>query len=527
MIPRVLIVDDVADVRVSVAELLEASGEFVVAAEAANGRDAVKLAVETVPDLVVMDIRMPQMDGIEATRALQGVCPDALVIAHSAYQDVSLVRDMIAAGARGYVLKGGGGDRLLEALRAAREGHAVLQPEITRALLDDLQHLYAAQVERANALEGEADHYRDAASHDHLTGLRNHRAFHEDAESAVAAAERQRGTVSISILDIDDFKLVNDLFGHVSGDRLLEDIARALIAAVGDAGQLYRIGGDELAVIFEDTPKDVARDLMETARLTVAEMRFGQHRRQTISVGIAGYPDDGADKDHVLAVADTTMYEAKSRGKDMVLVAGEDVPAQALSVLREREDAVQRTIIAVTAAIGARSEQVLRHCEGVSDLAALIAEELEMSPAETETVRLGGLLHDVGKIGVADSVLLKPGRLEASELQFMRTHPDIGRTILGRTLPRPIIDCVAHHHEQPDGNGYPLGLTNGQIPFTAGIVRVADVFESLTRVQPWRPARTAEDALAELSAGAGTLFDARAVEALTRIMTRQPARRAA
>lgn len=527
MIPRVLIVDDVADARLSIAELLEASGEFAVAGEAANGRDAVKLAAETAPDLIVMDIRMPEMDGIEATRALQGVCPKALVIAHSAYQDVSLVRDMIAVGARGYVLKGGSGDRLLDALRAAREGHAVLQPEITRALLDDLQQLYAAQVERANALEDKADHYRDAASHDHLTGLRNHRAFHEDAEEAIAAAERQSEMVSIGILDIDDFKLVNDLFGHVSGDRLLEDIARALIDAIGDAGQLYRIGGDELAVIFEDTTKGAARDLMQVARITVAEMRFGQHRRQTISVGIAGYPDDGADKDHVLAAADATMYEAKSRGKDIVLVAGEDVQAKALSALHEREDAVQRTIVAVAAALGARNEQVLRHCEGVSELAALIAEELEMSPAEAETVRLGGLLHDVGKIGVADSVLLKPGRLEPSELQLIRAHPDIGRTILGRTLPRPVIDCVAHHHEQPDGKGYPLGLSNGQIPFTAGIVRVADVFESLTRVQPWRPARTAEEALAELSAGAGTLFDARAVEALSRIVTRRPVRRAA
>jgi putative nucleotidyltransferase with HDIG domain len=290
---------------------------------------------------------------------------------------------------------------------------------------------------------------------------------------------------------------------------------------------LYRIGGDELAVIFAKTTKAQARSLMETARTAVAEMRFGQHRRQTISVGISGYPDDGADKDHVLAVADTAMYEAKSRGKDLVLVAGEDVPVQALNHLDSRVDAVQRTVVAVTAAVGAKNEQLLRHCEAVGEVAGLIAEELNMSPAETETVRLGGLLHDVGKIGVADSVLLKPGRLEPSELEHMRDHPHIGRTILGRTLPRPVVDCVANHHEQPDGEGYPSGLSGDQIPFTASIVRVADVFESLTRVQPWRPARTSEDALAELSAGAGTLFDGRAVGALSRIVKRTPIRRAA
>ncbi|MEX2246875.1 MAG: diguanylate cyclase [Dehalococcoidia bacterium] len=527
MIPSVLIVDDVADVRASIAELLEASGEFSVAGEAADGSEAVTIARETSPDLIVMDIRMPGMDGIEATRAIVSASPEAVVVAHSAYQDVSLVRDMIGAGARGYILKGGGGERLLDALRSAQLGHAVLQPEIARALLDDLRQLYDAQVEHAKALEGKANLYQEAATRDHLTGLRNHRAFHEEAEELIAAAESRSGTVAVAILDIDDFKLVNDLRGHASGDRLLEDLGRSLTEAIGDAGRLYRIGGDELAVIFIDTTKAAASDLMERARTTIRDMQFGPHPRQTISVGIAAYPDDGADKDHVLAVADSAMYEAKSRGKDTVVVAGDDVPIQTLDRLNASDEAVRRTVIAVTAAVGAKDEDLLRHCEAVSTLAALIAEQLGMSPAEAETVRLGGLLHDVGKIGVPDRVLLKSGLLDPAELSRIHTHPAIGRTILGRTLPRPIVDCVAHHHEQPDGNGYPARLSGEQIPFTAGIVRVADVFDSLTRVQPWRPARTPDEALGELHNGAGTLFDARAVEALSQMLTMQPVWRAA
>ena len=131
MIPRVLIVDDVAETRSALAELLEASGEFEVCAEAADGREAIDCARTFLPDIILMDIRMPNLDGIEATRAIVSEGLACQVIAHSAYQDVSLVRDMIAAGAKGYVLKGSDADRLLATLHAAVNGHAVLSPEVT------------------------------------------------------------------------------------------------------------------------------------------------------------------------------------------------------------------------------------------------------------------------------------------------------------------------------------------------------------------------------------------------------------
>lgn len=518
MNPRVLIVDDVKETRDALAELLEATGDFEVVAEAEDGMDAIERAAETHPDLAIMDIRMPRMDGIEATRQLATASPETIVIAHTAYQDISLVRDMIAAGARSYVLKGSGTDKLLATMSAALEGHAVIAPEVTRALLDDLQQLYASQVARGEHLEQQVTHFQDAAMRDHLTGLGNHRAFHEDLEQAIDAARLQGSPLAVAVLDIDDFKLVNDLYGHASGDRLIEGLGGCVRDTVSECGETYRIGGDEMAVIMPGLTSAAAGELMETVREAVSRMQFGSHRNQTVSIGVAVFPQDGPNKDYIVAAADEAMYDAKSRGKDAVRIFGQWPVAKGDGQLLSGDESLQRAVVTVTAALGVRDAATLEHCERVSSLAAAIAETLELTPAEIETVRLGGLLHDVGKIGIRDDVLLKPATLDADGRAAIERHPGLGRTILGRALPRPVLDCVAAHHEQPDGNGYPLGLKGDQISLSAGIVRVADVYDALTREQPWRGPLTSQQAVDEMLAGRGTQFDALAVDALVQVL---------
>jgi diguanylate cyclase (GGDEF)-like protein/putative nucleotidyltransferase with HDIG domain len=518
MTPKVLIVDDVKETRDALAELLEASGDFEVAGEAADGVEAVERAAKTQPDLAIMDIRMPNMDGIAATRGVLAASPQTIVIAHTAYQDISLVRDMIAGGARGYVLKGSGTDKLLDTMAAALEGHAVVAPEVTRALLEDLQQLYASQVARGERLEEQVTHFQDAAMRDHLTGLGNHRAFHEELERALEEAGRAGETVAVAVLDIDDFKLVNDLYGHAEGDRLIQGLGGCVRDTVGERGESYRVGGDEMAVIMPNFGRGAAAELMETVRQAVSRMQFGSHRNQTISVGVAVFPEDGPNKDYVVAAADEAMYDAKSRGKDAVRVFGEWPAAKGEGQLLTHDDSVQRAVVTVTAALGVRDAATLEHCQRVSSLAAAIADELGLTPAEIETVRLGGLLHDIGKIGVRDDVLLKPAALDGDGRAAIERHPGLGRSILGRALPRPVLDCVAAHHEQPDGNGYPLGLKGEQIPRSAAIVRVADVFDALTREQPWRGPLSSQQALGEMLVGRGTQFDADAVDALVEVL---------
>ena len=169
---------------------------------------------------------------------------------------------------------------------------------------------------------------------------------------------------------------------------------------------------------------------------------------------------------------------------------------------------------ALTQAMIVWDEDEYGHSTRSADYAARLAAQLGIAPAEAEHIRLGALLHDIGKIGLDLSVLRKPGKLDAAETDIVRLHPSMGASILGRVLPASIVECASAHHEQPDGKGYPNGLRDGDIPVGAAICRVADVLDSLTTAQSYRPAMSLEEAVEELQTGAGTRYSARVVGAL-------------
>jgi putative nucleotidyltransferase with HDIG domain len=181
---------------------------------------------------------------------------------------------------------------------------------------------------------------------------------------------------------------------------------------------------------------------------------------------------------------------------------------------------VLHAVEALTHAMRVWDEATLRHCIQTAGYAAAIARELGLEDESVEHARIGSLLHDIGKMGVDLNVLKKPGSLDDHEAEHVHLHPGMGAAILERVLPQPIVDCALAHHEQPDGNGYPHGLREPQIPLVAMICRVADVFDSLTTHQSYRPALSIEDAVAELRDGAGTRYSARVVEALLRLAAR-------
>jgi putative nucleotidyltransferase with HDIG domain len=216
------------------------------------------------------------------------------------------------------------------------------------------------------------------------------------------------------------------------------------------------------------------------------------------------------------------MYRSKEDGKNRVTVYDPSLEAPSKLAWRVRgREAYMNAVLAVTAAIDARSEALFRHSQSASRYAVAIAERLGLSPAQVEVVRVGGLLHDTGKIGVPDFILKKTGGLGEEEWALMKQHTQTGRTILGRGIPKPVVECVLYHHEQPDGKGYPEGLKGDDIPFSARIVRVADVFDAMTSDQPYRRALSTEETLTKLDAGRGTKFDADAVDALVSLIQAQ------
>jgi len=239
-------------VRLALAELLESTAEFAVA-QAADGLEAIERVEEVSPTLVLMDVKMPVMDGVEATREIVRRHPGILVIAHTAYQDSSLVRDMIAAGAKGYVLKGSRGTQIVETLKAALNGEASVSPQVARPLLDDLEALYRREQQRAEKLATLVEQLQEAAITDHLTGLFNHRYFHEYLEGEISQARQSGQPLSLAMLDVDDFKLVNDQCGHAQGDVLLQHLAAHIRAHIRSDDMAFRVGGDEFAIVLSQT----------------------------------------------------------------------------------------------------------------------------------------------------------------------------------------------------------------------------------------------------------------------------------
>ena len=167
------------------------------------------------------------------------------------------------------------------------------------------------------------------------------------------------------------------------------------------------------------------------------------------------------------------------------------------------------------------------HARRTADYAAQIAAEMGILGERAEHIRIGALLHDIGKIGLDLALLRKPGKLDADETEFVHLHPAMGASILQRVLPAEVVECAGAHHEQPDGKGYPAAISDPHIPISAAICRVADVLDSLTTAQTYRPALELEEALAELRSGAGTLYNRGVVDALLAVTAGRSGSRAA
>ena len=351
-----------------------------------------------------------------------------------------------------------------------------------------------------DARRAEIERLRDAATRDSLTGLANHRAFHECLDGLVETGSR----FSLAIVDLDGLKLTNDTCGHQAGDELLERLAHAL-ADVSPDGRAFRIGGDEFAMVVDGTAVDafgVAQDLrMHVAGATtgVAELRAGE------------------DKHGLIRRADLALLAAKRTHRE-VLVYSADMESMAGTDLPPDERHLSTLATALARAVDAKDSYTRSHCETVAELCVLIAGELGLDTDRVARIRIAGLLHDVGKIGISDAILQKPAALTAEEAAIMRTHPDLGAHIVSAAELYEEAGWILHHHERLDGRGYPDGLTGGDVPLESRIIMVADAFEAMTSDRPYRPRRPVDEALAELERHSGTQFDPECIAALRRIL---------
>jgi diguanylate cyclase (GGDEF)-like protein len=348
---------------------------------------------------------------------------------------------------------------------------------------------------------------------DPLTGLGNHRHFHERLQRELLDAEEQGFPVTLCLVDIDDFKQVNDRFGHPSGDRVLSQVA----ARLRQGGEAFRLGGDEFAVLLPGHDERAALTVASSIVDRIGGLAVDHVGEITVSAGVATYPYQGVGRDELIRFADSALYWAKEHGKNRVRAWRPDVVELAeLKRLAAGPDraARYRAAASLAKAVDARDAYTGSHSERVAELAARIASRLGADIETIELTRLAASLHDLGKLAIPEEILRKPGELTESERLVLERHPHIGYRMLESLGVDPVAQWVLHHHERWDGTGYPDALPGEEIPLGARIIFVADAYDAMTSDRVYRARLSDEDAMSELHRCAGSQFDPDVVTAL-------------
>ncbi len=309
------------------------------------------------------------------------------------------------------------------------------------------------------------------------------------------------------LFDIDDFKQVNDLHGHQTGDRALRLVADALRQGLRAGDSAFRIGGEEFCALLPGLAAEDALVVAEAARRRVAAIAHVLPDPITISAGVASFPAHAHTRDELLAGADGALYASKRGGKNRTTIAGGLIAEAVMSSRRE----------AGLELIHNKDPDTATHSMHVAILAVEIARALGLGDARLDDLRTAARLHDIGKLGVPAAILEKAGPLDEDEFRIIRTHPLVGAELLRSWGLARAAAIVLQHHERIDGAGYPAGLEGDQICIESRIVHAADAYVAMVRDRPYRKAVAAEAAFAELARHSGRQFDASVVAALVAV----------
>ena len=349
----------------------------------------------------------------------------------------------------------------------------------------------------------------DALEQDPLTGTLNHGALVNLVAAGIEQARLDDAAIGVALIDIDNFRLLNETYGHDAGDEAIHTVVEVLRGALPADVTFGRYGPDELLLVAPAGSVSSMIGVLEDLRAALVDhaLQFGASERLplTVSAGVCVYPDHADSVTALLTVMAVTLQEAKASGGDAIRVAGRTDAAEPET---RTFDVFQGLIFAVDT----KDRYTKQHSEDVARYGVFLATQLGLEPDVIATIRVAGLLHDVGKIGVPDHILRKPGTLTSEEYAIVKQHVALGDLIV-RDLPDVdvIRAGVRHHHERWDGDGYLDRLAGEDIPLVARILAVGDAFSAMTTTRPYRKALSVSEALRRLEDAAGTQLEERLV----------------
>ena len=368
---------------------------------------------------------------------------------------------------------------------------------------------------------------------DALTAVGSRKLLEDKLQDECARAKRYKRQFSVAIIDLDNFKTINDVLGHAAGDNALKRLAECMKSQKRKTDILTRYGGDEFVIIMPETKEKDAVTLLERIRGQIQEIKVVENMPMTISCGIAqSLPEPTDSSREVMRRADLALYEAKSAGRNCVKVWEEtmskalndnDIETEKITKLQRRivglskqaEQVFIQSIWGLVQALEAKDSYTKKHSENVMHYAVGIAKTMKIPPKQIEVIRRAAMIHDIGKIGIPDAILSKPGKLTPRERSVIEQHPLIAVRILDKmTFLEQEIAIVRHHHEKWNGQGYPDGISNTVIPLGARIMAVADTFDALTSNRPYHKPRSLAKAIEILVDSSGYDYDPRVVKGM-------------
>ena len=489
---RILVVEDDAILgRMVERSLAGLAGDVVLAR---TGAEAFALLEGGGFMAVATDISLPDISGFQVIAGVRQRAPEAGIVAITGFVDIDTAVEAMKAGADDFLGKPFDPRILWHMLKKARES-------------------------RRRSLESEqSEVYRRLAYTDALTGSPNRRYLDEFLDDALQSCRQAGEPLGIAFMDVDNFKLLNDVVGHEQGDTVLRSMADLLDSLVRPPAAFGRFGGDEFVAIFPGMPRERVMRFVEDVRAGVRrlDVRSGSHIvvPMRVSCGVAVATGAKSRRD-LMAEAEDQMYIDKSAPYS-VLTRESDEPRMPPGVLKIANVKALRSLVK---AIDRRDRYTRLHSDHATSIALKVAHAIGMEEAGLNGIAIGGPIHDLGKIVIPDEILRKPGPLTIEERMLMEEHPIVGAAITAAVTDyETVIDLVRHHHEWFNGNGYPGGLRGTGITLATRVFGIADAFSAMTTDRPYRRALDIDHAVAEVVSGMGTQFDPELVSVFEQVI---------